>query len=278
MAFNRVVEVLLGPAGSIGTLIKDLRISFKVIKTEKESTNSASIMIHNMDRNTANKVAVAKNKVILRAGYSDEGIANLFFGDITSVTISKDGTDRILEIKAHDGQYAIQNKNITVSYSAGTTKQKIFNDLVLAFGIPLANQSVVVSGQYSNGWAFAGKVKDALSELLESVNKNWSIQNEQLVVSGSNDVIQRTGLLISPDTGLIDMPESLSDQDEKQTENIDVPKRFRIKCLLFPQLFPNIELKLQSSTVNGTYKVESVSFTGDNYEGDFMSDVQVVSI
>jgi len=278
MALNRIIEVSIGPEGETGTLIKDLHMNFSVEKSDKESANKLVLQIYNVSLNTSEKIAKARNKIILKAGYSDEGVVNLFFGDITKTTDKKEGVNRILEIEAYDGQTNIQNKDISISYTGGTSKQKIFQDLVYAFGLPLMNPKTQISGSFANGWAFIGKVKEGLTEILSPLNKSWTIQNQQLVIISPGEVVQRSGLKISPKTGLIGTPEALSDQDEKQTENKEVPKRWKIKSLLYPQLFPGSEIQIKSSIVNGTFKIESLNFSGDNYEGDFVCELEVVQI
>ena len=276
MAFNRLIELQIGIPGEIGIIIKDLRISFNVEKTDTESANKAEIQIYNLTDDTLNKIGKAGNLVIIKAGYIDEGINNLFFGNVTYSLNKKVGTEKILQIQAVDGVNNIQDINVTVTYNAGTTIQKIFNDMVTLYGLPLTNTNLILPGQYVNGFSFTGKVKDALSQVLGRLNLSWTIQNNQLIVIESDKAIERTGLLISPTTGLIGSPEILIDTDTEPTEK--PPVKYKIKCLLFPQLFPGVEFKLQSEKVNGTFKIETAKFTGDNYEGDFVCELEVVQI
>lgn len=277
MAFDRVVELTIGPPGETGKQITDLRIVFFVQKTDKESANKAQIEIYNLSDETALEIGKAKNAVILRAGYEDEGGAkNLFFGEVATAKFSKTPPETKLEISAFDGQSNIQEKNISISYGPGTTAQKIFNDLVAAFGLPLSNASLVLSGAYANGYAFVGKIKDAITEVLSFTGKTWTIQNNQLTVISPGESVERTGLLISPDTGLIATPEPLDDIDSDATT--EVPKRYKIKSLLFPQMVPGAEIQLQSSIVSGTFRVETVEFIGDNFEGSFTAEAEVVQI
>lgn len=277
MAYNRIIESTIGPPGGSGFLIQGLRQNFTVEKSDKESTNKLSLSIYNLSQNTIDIVAKAKNKIILRAGYADEGTSSLFFGDIVSTISRKEGPNKVLEIEAFDGQTNIQNKNISISYNAGTPKQQIFNDLVTAFGIPLTNPQSL-GGQFANGYSYVGKVKDALTEILSPLGKSWTIQNEQLVIITKGESVQRSGLLISPNTGLIGTPEALSDQDEKQSDIDEVPKRWKIKSLLFPQLFPGVDLEIQSNKVNGVFRVESIYLSGDNYEGEFICETEVIAL
>lgn len=277
MAFGRITELQIGPPGEIGKLIKDLRMTFLVEKTDKESANKAQIEIYNISETTALELGKAKNLVILRAGYEDEGgVKNLFFGDVAEATFKKNPPDTSLEVLAFDGQANIQEKNISISYSAGTTVQKIFDDLLAVFGLPLTNIDLNLQGQYANGYAYVGKVKDAITQVLAYVGKTWTIQNSQLTVITPGEVVERTGLLISSETGMINIPEPLEDVDETPTE--DTKKRYKIISLLFPQLIPGAEIQVQSSIVSGSFRIETIKFEGDNFEGSFTSEMEVVQI
>lgn len=279
MAYNRIVEISIGPPGALGTRITNLRMSFEVMKSDKESTNKAKVQIYNMFSFNSTKLAIAGNKIIIRAGYLDEGGAKtLFFGDIQRATVRNDGIDKITDIEAYDGMSNIQDKNISLTFAEGTPARTILNILITTFGYPLGNIPTLPVKQYANGYSFIGKVKDALTEVCAYLGKNWTIQNEQLVIYSPNETIIRTGLVLSKDTGLLETPQLLDD-NEDNLGTIDIPKkRWRILSLLYPQLSPGADLVLRSLQANGTFKVESVTFRGDNRDGDFIAESEVVSV
>lgn len=277
MAFNRLIEVQITIPGEETIIIDNLRISFQVIKTDTESANTASINIYNLAIDSSSKIGRKGNIIALRAGYEDEGVKSLFFGVVTKAVNRKTQTEVILEIECFDGIENIQEKLISISYGIGTPAQQVFNDIVKAFGLPVTNTGFTITGQYTNGYSFVGKAKDALTEVLKKSEYTWTIQNQQLVIIIPGQSVQRTGLLISPKTGLINSPEFLEDVDDK-TITEDTPKRLRIKSLLFPQLFPGAEMQLESSIINGTFRVEKADAKGDNWEGEFTTELEVVQI
>ncbi len=277
MAFKRLIEIIIGPEGSLGTKFTNLRMSFNVFKTKKESTNKAEIKLYNTTLDNATKILKAEYKVIVRAGYEDEGLKSLFFGSIKYATITKNSVDRIINIEAYDGIINYQTANISISYVGGTPALNILNDLITAFGIPLANPITAPTLQYANGYSFAGKVKDALTEVTNYMGKTWTIQNEQLLILSEDEVVQRTGLRLSKDTGLVGTPTLLEDADDKQNKS-DIPKRYKLKTLMFPQLVPGSEIVLNSFQASGTFKVESAQFSGDNFDGDFLTTLEVRAV
>lgn len=278
MAFDRVIEiVIISQTTKKQMTIKDLHISFTVEKSVTQSTNKASVKIWNLSKTTRANIA-AKDRIIIRAGYKDEGVASLFFGNIQIVTDTKENINTIVEIEAFDGQYTIQNSTISLSYAAGTSVQTVFNEIILNSQLPLSNTRLVLPGQYASGYSFIGMTKDALTEVLRYAGYTWSIQNEQIVVHADSEVIQKTGLNISPTTGLIGTPQIINNTDDKQVEGQAVLKRWGVKSLLFPQLVPGALVQISSSIVTGFFKVETVNYEADNIESEFTSNMEIVEI
>lgn len=277
MAFNRIIEITIIPkSGGNNIIIKNLHISFNVEKTITEAVNKGIVRIWNLSENTRSFIK-AGDKIIIRAGYEDEGTTNLFFGDIQIVTDSKDSVNRITEIEAYDGQFTLNNKNISISFSAGTPVQSVFSYIINEMELPLSNSAIILLGQYSGGYSFVGKAKDALTQVLAYVGKTWSVQNEQIMIHTGTEPVQRTGLNISPNTGMIGSPESINNKDEKGEEE-NIQKRWNVKSLLFPQLTPGSLIQITSIIVNGFFTIETVNYEGDNYESDFISEMEVVEI
>ncbi len=57
MAYNRLIEIEVGPQGGQGLRYTNLRMSFRILKTENESTNKAEVKIYNMSQENAVKLA-----------------------------------------------------------------------------------------------------------------------------------------------------------------------------------------------------------------------------
>lgn len=278
MAFNRLIEVAITIPQRETITIDNLRISFNIIKSDTETANTATISIYNLSRESASKIAKKGNNIALRAGYQDEGgIKNIFFGIITKAINRNTQTEIITEIECEDGLLNIQEKIVSLSYGIGTPIQQVFNDIIREFGLPLTNRNYSLIGQYANGYSFIGKAKDALTEVLARAGYSWTIQNQQIVIIVAAVPVQRTGLLISSQTGLLKTPELLEDIDDKPVSS-DIPKRWKLKSLLYPQLFPGVSLQLESSVINGNFIVEKIESKGDNWQGEFISELEVVQI
>ncbi len=109
MAFIRHVEAIIGPKGGNGVKINGLKIAFSIEKTDKPEPNTSKIQIYNLSKDTHNQISVAGNHCTLKAGYTDETIAAIFFGHVVKGTRTKCGTDYITELEVKDGRAALRD-------------------------------------------------------------------------------------------------------------------------------------------------------------------------
>jgi hypothetical protein len=273
MAFNRIIEVISQPDGGSSISVTGLRIRFNIERNKTSTPNKANIDIYNLSDDTANKMAKSKNKIILKAGYADEGgLFSLFYGTLNNSVITKDGTEKILQIEAHDGLKNIQQKNANLSYSGGTRASVILDDILNILAYPLGGKKPTLNEVYSGGFAFIGKAKDALTQVLKRFGYKWTIQNEQIIIYKDGESPIPAGLLLKKDTGLLSIAK-LEDVADKKTVG-----KYIATSLLFPQLVPGAQIKVESTLVSGAMFVESVKAVGDNFDGDFQMESEVRAV
>jgi hypothetical protein len=276
MAFKKKLEIIIGPEGGEGVLITDLFMTFEISKSDTESLNTASVKIYNLSRETEEKICIAGNKIVIRAGYEDEGISSLFFGNIIKAGTSKEKTERLLTIEAQDGEKVYTTKKTALSFKAGTkayvVADSIFNLLAMpVFGKENINKNI----EYTIGYSFIGMAKSALSDVLAHCACSWTIQNESIIIIKNGGVVQDSGLLLGYDNGLISV-EIAEDYQSKHTKK-SPPKKMTVKTILFPQLVPGTKCKIVSTVKNidAWFKVRSGKYFGDNRGGDFCCECEV---
>ena len=271
MAFNRLVEIVIQQAGTQITF-KDLKITFNVVKTNKESVNRATVQIYNVSAVSAVSIGKEKSKILIRAGYEDEGIKTVFFGDVTRSTIRSIGSDSILDIEGSDGGIAISEKNVSISFSPGSAVSAVIDEIVSKLGLTVSGVSVPIAKQYVNGYQYIGKAVGALSQVTAFAGKKWTIQNNQILIYTEGEALTKSVAVINQNTGLLDSPEPIFDKQDSQKK---VPKRWKVKSLLLPQIAVGSEVRVESTAIKGSFVVEAVEHNGDNIDGDFMSEMEV---
>ena len=122
--------------------------------------------------------------------------------------------------------------------------------------------------QFASGVTLHGPAHVEMSNLLTPVGMSWSIQDNKMVVLRTNDSIKpNQAIVISQDTGMIGSPEY---GDPKKLGESPILK---VKSLCRPEIFAGVVIQVQSRDVNGQFRVEKCTHTGDTRAKDWFTDV-----
>lgn len=276
--FNRQAIVEIGKPGEEGLIFQDLRITFKGKKTIKPSANKIEVFIYNLSEDTFTQISEDGNVLLLQAGYQEDELPkNLFTGNITRIIKEYIRPDVVTKIECFDGIKTLQEKLISFSYEKGTKLTTVVDDILKNFALPLANQYTLDSFEFTNGWAFVGSTKDALTQALNIADYDWSIQDGQIQIMKENQTTTQA-IVLSPTTGLIGVPEKLSQTTGKIRSSKRSKQRYKIISALFPEIKIGDSLNVTSRDVDGFFKVQSHEFEGDNRSGDWRSIIEAVAV
>lgn len=279
MAFMRQVEVTIGPKGSNGKKIDGLKIGFKIEKTDKPDPNTSKIQIYNLSEKTHNEICVTGNHCILKAGYKDEKVTAIFFGDVVKGTRTKSGNDYITELEVKDGRTALFAGQVQVSYDKGTDSATIVQDMINAIGLP-AKGVDLVKGSYPESYSGIGQAFEILKEVLndEDPPLRYTIQNEMIYILNGEDPAESTGLKLAVESGLLTIPQPLVDKTQDPDTAKDAANGWSFNTLLFPELIPGASCEVESSTLNGVVRITKTVFSGDNWDGEFIAEIEGVAV
>jgi hypothetical protein len=276
--FDRQIIVEVGPPGGTGVLFEDFYIKFKGKKTIKRSANKLTVEIYNLTDETHKQIAEDGNVCILQAGYKEDDLPKvLFTGDITRTIKEYSSPDLITKIECFDGIKKLREKKISFSYDKGTRLTTVVNDIVKNFELPLANEYVLSSFQFTNGFTFIGSTKDALTKALSIADFDYSIQDGQIQII-EEDQVSETGIVISTESGMIGSPESLTEVAGKVKKSKAKKQKYKVMSVLFPEINIGDAVKIKSKDVDGFYKVLDHEFEGDNKSGNWKSTLEVTAL
>jgi hypothetical protein len=284
MPFDRRVQVDIIRKGAVLALrVEGLRVVFDITKDSKVASNIAKIQIYNLAKNTRNeRFQELKDQVIIRAGYADESLDEIFHGDLLTVSHPKQEADIVTSIEASDGQSALRTSHASLSYAEGASVKQVLQDVAKSMGLPVKSQDYLAQFQdekFLQGFAFHGRAQDALSKVTARAGLEWSIQGNQL------QILKRGGVLpqplnqipvLSPGHGLIGSPERLQrlggDSPEKK------PPGWKIKSVLVPRLDPGGQIGLQCDDVPRAtaYRIQAVHHQGDTHGDDFFTETEAL--
>lgn len=272
--FNRVVEVSF----SSGLDASGLRLAFQVRKTTKVNSNTGDVTIWNLSEGSRNSIRELDDTITVKAGYEeDTGARTVYTGEVVRITHSYNPPNIETRIEAGDGVKSLREKRGSSSFGEGTAADTVLKDLAGKMGLTLRPLPDGISDQYVNGFSHSGSIKDALSRITDRLNLEWSIQNNELQILKRRGVLPGGSVPITFETGLLAYPERLTDLKDNLID--DQPKPgWKIKTLLNPLFEPGLKVSVEAGDMSGEFRIEEVTHSGDNWEGDFTSELNVVEL
>lgn len=300
MLFNRVCSLVVGKEGGKGRELTGLRIAFSIQKGATKSPNKCTCKVWNTAPETRALISAIGNVMILKAGYVDDiGATTIFSGNITRSLTVREGADWVTEFEMEDGFLEFRDAKVSLSFAKGATTQQVVTALAQKFGLvvrPLPKD--IASKQYPSGFAFVGRVRDAMDKVCDHSGMEWSIQNREIQIIRKGGVFTRQAYLLTPDTGMIGSPmqESKTMTEKaaakegitvKQPGVLKTTKRdkdgevqpmlrvlgYKVKSLLQPLAEPGGYVQIKSKGINGEFfRVEELTHTGDTHGQDWHTE------
>jgi hypothetical protein len=256
--------------------IKDLRVSFDVEKQKGSEPDTCSIRIYNLAERSRALFQAKPLKVTLDAGY-DGALERVFSGDMTWAQSVLRGVDWVTEVQVGDGARAHRHARVTRSFEGGTNLRTALSYAANAMGMALPSNiagAPELTTQYATGVSLNGLASAELSRLLRPFGWRWKTQDGRLVILRPNE--SRTGepVLIQgpPDGSMIGTPEFGPPARPKAKPVL------RVTTLLEPSICAGARIKLESRSIQGTYRVERALHSGDTHGPNWQTTVEGVAI
>ena len=249
-----------------------VRISFQVEKGSTKEANKGQVSLYNLSDDSRGFVErSAKTKTVpgqnlrLIAGYDDQ-LALLFSGNISRVANSRSGPDLVTTIECGDGEVALQNSYIILSYKEGVSEATIIRaaiEALKALGLREGSIETFAAREYKSGFAYSGSAGKLLERLAKNQGMEFSIQDGLIQIIKIDSSTKESAIDLNENTGLVGFP-------TKTNEG------FQAKSLLNPAIRPGRKAVLTSTqtSLNGTYLIRKVVHQGDTLEGDFSTSME----
>lgn len=272
--FKRVAAADIELKNGTVLRVRDLRITFDITKTKGSTTNKAKIKITNLSQETRAKLREKDALVRLYAGYEgDLGAVLIFVGNTQHLVNEWQTPDIVTSIEAQDGQKVLRQTRISFSYNTRTAINTIVNRIAGEIGIPL-KQDFTIDGYY-NGFSFNGLAKDALDAICRKTGYSWSVQDNEIQIVKKDGSTNTTAVKLSPETGLINQPERMADQEGQFEDALQSELAWKITSLLNPRLQAGGLVQLESKQATGTFIIEKVRHYGDSRGKEWYSEIEV---
>ena len=276
------------------TFENNLHIGFQIDKDTTMESNKAKLEIYNLSDATRKKIEVPDTEVEIYAGYEKAGGAILAFKGSVTYGFTRDaGTDCITTLDLADGTKAMRDSYCSLSYAPGTSAKTIIQRCANEMGVPVVyGDDVGELESYKNGFSYYGQADGALTEICNALGLSWSIQNNILNVILAGGTTTNRGLVFSPQSGLVGVPERIvqaeyksNKSNPKKTQKEKAKKQkprkkagWKIETLLVPSVNPADMVKVESKWISGWFRVEKVSHRGDYNGTNWGSTMELIEV
>ena len=276
------------------TFENNLHIGFQIDKDTTKESNKAKLEIYNLSDATRKKIEVADTEVEIYAGYEKAGGAILAFKGSVTYGFTRDaGTDCITTLDLADGTKAMRDSYCSLSYAPGTSAKTIIQRCANDMGVPVVyGDDVGELESYQNGYSYIGQADGALTEICNALGLSWSIQNNILNIILAGGTSTNRGLVFSPQSGLVGVPERIIQAEYKSNKSNpkktakkkakkEKPRKkagWKIQTLLVPSVNPADMVKVESKWITGWFRVEKVSHRGDYNGTNWGSAMELIEV
>lgn len=253
-----------------------LRVSIKIEKTLQKEPNAAEVTIWNLSKGT--RAALQKKGIPteIEAGYFN-ATSLIFKGDLDYGSTTRQGSDWVTVLQATDSGTKYRSSRINISFDAGSVLTDVLKTAAEAIGVGLGNVAEAAAEgaprgtalEYVKGLVLSGKASEQFDKIVKRAGWEWSIQDGQIQITKPGQPLDPDEVIsLQQGTGLIGSPE----RGEKGI--------VKARSLLQPQLLPGHRVEIKAGDrggkpeIDGFYRIEKLSITGDTGGKDWYSDIE----
>lgn len=303
--WGREISILAGEEGKqVPIITQDLYIEALIRKSLKKEPNRSELKIGGLTQETSDKITNVNSRVIIKAGYREQGGAILCFtGNVLQGVRYESEKGVMTEVELGDGYLPMRDSLVSISYPANTPARTILADVARQMGLVLRKMPDVQDKNYPAGFAYMGQAFRALDKITAYVGAEWSIQNHELQIIKRGGTAKKYAVVMRADSGMIGSPElnvrtfsekRAIEQGLRQGEKVIIIERepsktgksqdqyrlygYNVSSYLLPDLEPGDLVRLEAKNVQGWFRVEELEHKITSRNDDFRTDFKVTAV
>ena len=247
--------------------VEDLRIEFELRSELQQSSSPSTVKIYNLRRESASLIGDPDQVVQVRAGYGDiSDSVPLIEGDIRRVLNEDTGLDRVTTIVIGGSDRATAAAVISLSIPGPVRLRQVVQEIVMAMGLSIGQlDTIPKEDEIEEGYQFNGPGKTALRSVLEPRELTAYEVGGTMHVATADQASAGGVVTVSDLTGMIGSP-SATDTG------------VRVKMALTGGIELDQLVEIDSLRLKGRYKVTSRVHRGDNWIGEFVTEIEARSL
>jgi hypothetical protein len=237
------VQTSLGPTAAQALEFGSFRCVFQVKRGDYQNPNTADIRIYNLNDATANRIQNEFTQLTLSAGYQGTAPGQIFNGTIKQVRKGRyNQLDSYVDVTAAEGDEAYNYSSLALSLKAGAaTPQNMvehFLSSVGEFGVTKGYVPELPANALPRGRVLYGQTRDELRDFGKRFGFSFNLNDGRLSIIPLRSYIPSGVVpLISPQTGLIGIPEQMQNG-------------LNVRVLLNPSIKVGQLIQLDSKAIN----------------------------
>ena len=290
LQYIRRCNLIVAGKDKDGLDLSNLRIVFKIKKSDAQTPNTAEIRVYNLAEDTAKQIQKEFSRVILQAGYeSNYGV--IFDGNIKQVRTGREnGVDTYLDIAAGDGDDAYNYAIVNTTLAAGASQADQINasaNSMSGKGVGKGFIGDTGSAKLARGKVMYGNARDYLRQSAQASGTTWSVQDGKLQFIDRTAVLPGQAVVLNSKSGMVGAPEQTNDG-------------IKAKCLLNPMLKIGVRVMIDEKDVekaklpdtskdsaankpaaissDGVYRLLTVEHGGDTRGNDWYSELVCLDV
>ena len=261
-------------------------IAFTVKMDMVPDANQAIVQLWNLSRHTIRQLK--RGQVVkLWAGYEEDEVGLCFAGVIDKISVKYQDVDKILTLTVLDQKDSVLARRPNKSWPPGTPYGVVVEDLFNMAGLKVG--AIEVQGTYDKGIVFDPKhsIKKALDEVAKSAEYKAGKPYQWWVDQGYGYFVPRDwkgmgkAVVLTPETGLIEQPEPLTEIPEEIAGEDVAPRQWRVRSVFNFRVAPGWVVEVDCKRFKGRLKVVSLQHIctpKEKFETDMVCDELEVSL
>lgn len=269
--------------------LSELRFIFRIKRGDVQTPNTLRVRVYNVAPQTALRTMKEFTRVVLQAGY--EGNYGIIFdGTIIQVRIGRENqTDTYVDITAADGDSAYNFGFVNQTLAAGATMRDVVDASMKAMekkGVTRGYMAFLTEQRLARGKVMFGLARKFMEGVARTTQSVWSIQDGKAVLWPETSYNPGDIPVISPQTGLVGLPEQTSNGITARmllNPSVKIGTLIQLKNEAIQLYEYNPDIKQQSENGNiemqsalndeGLYYVMLAEHWGDTRGNDWYTEV-----
>ena len=266
LLYKRSLNLVITPDNTSRIILSEPKIEFEIKRDSDPNPPTGTLTIWNLKQETENQIKQKDGAVVLSGGYAGQ-VGTLINGTLRRVERERTGLARLtrLQVGGETTRSDMLGGITDKSYQGIVEVSKVVRDAIADMGLIMGSLALIPASAQVENYAFSGKATDFLTQILERVGLHWFDDNGVVRLNRIGESIGGEGVVrvITPRTGLIGTP-SITDEGA------------RARMLLSPQIGIGDRVRIESVALeNSEWKVASLLHKGDNWDGDFFTDLEL---